>query len=171
MLKFFLALRYLKKTKIVLLSIISVALSTALLVSVASLFTAFIKAVESSASDYMGDIVLQPPAEFSHSDEFVARLCAAKEISAASVVLSTSGLIHFGPGDVKAVSIWGIGIADRCKVTGMKNSLLNQKESSSVPKFTDDINDGGAIPAFVGIGLLAEPNAKTDEYDFSFAKS
>jgi lipoprotein-releasing system permease protein len=171
MLKFFLALRYLKKTKIVLLSIISVALSTALLVTVASLFTAFIEAVESSASDYMGDIVLEPPAEFSNSDEFVARLYAAKEISAASIVLSTNGLVHFGPGDVKAVTIWGIDIADRCKVTGIKNSLLEQSKLSSVPKFTNDVNTSGTIPAFVGIGLFAEPDAKTDEYDLPFVKS
>jgi lipoprotein-releasing system permease protein len=171
MLKFFLALRYLKKTKIVLLSIISVALSTALLVTVASLFTAFIEAVESSASDYMGDIVLEPPAEFSNSDEFVARLCASKEISAASIVLSTNGLVHFGPGDVKAVTIWGIDIADRCKVTGIKNSLLNQKELPFVPKFTNDANNSDIIPAFVGIGLFAEPDAKTDEYDLPFVKS
>jgi len=186
MLKFFLALRYLKKKKIVLLSIVAVALSTALLVTVASLFTAFIEAIESSSSDYLGDIVLQPPQEFSYSDQLIAKLCGAKEIAAASAVLSTNGLIHFGPGDVKAVSIWGIDLQSRCRVTGMKNNLLAysaeaasaakagmQKNLSrpggqaSVPQFKTDADDSGVIPAFIGIGLLAQPDAKTDEYDLS----
>ncbi len=171
MLKFFLALRYLKKKKIVLLSIAAVALSTALLVTVASLFTAFIEAVESSSSDYLGDIVLEPPAEISYSDELVAKLCSSKEIAAASVVLSTNGLIHLGSGNVKAVSIWGIDLPSRCRVTGMKNSLLMQKNLSSIPEFENDANDSDIIPAFVGIGLLAEPDAKTDEYDLSLVKA
>jgi ABC-type lipoprotein release transport system permease subunit len=179
MLKFFLALRYLKKKKIVLLSIVSVALSTALLVTVASLFTAFIEAIESSSSDYLGDIVLDPPAEFSHSNELVTRLCSSKKIAAASVVLSTNGLIHLGPGNVKAVNIWGIDLASRCEVAGMKNSLLIQKNFSSVPQFDfnepgrvkNDAKNSAIIPAFVGIGLLTEPDAKTDEYDLSFVKS
>jgi ABC-type lipoprotein release transport system permease subunit len=171
MLKFFLALRYLKKKKIVLLSIVAVALSTALLVTVASLFTAFIEAIELSSSDYLGDIVLSPPAEFSHSDELVGKLCSSKEIAAASVVLSTNGLVHLGPGNVKAVSIWGIDLPSRCEVTDMKNSLLRQKTLPSVPAFENDANDSDIIPAFVGIGLLAEPDVKTDEYDLSIVKS
>lgn len=171
MLKFFLALRYLKKKKIVLLSIVAVAISTALLVTVASLFTAFIGAIETSSSDYLGDIVLQPPQEFAHSDEIIAKLCEAKGIAAASAVLTTNGLIHFGPGDVKAVSIWGIDLASRCEVTNMKNNLLVQKNSASVPQFKIDADDGDAIPVFVGIGLLAQPDVKTDEYDLSKAEA
>ena len=171
MLKFFLALRYLKKRKIVFLSIVAVALSTALLVTVASLFTAFIEAVESSSSDYLGDIVLDPPAEIYHSDELVARLCGEKEIAAASVVLSTNGLIHFGPGNVKAVSIWGIDLSSRCKVTDMKNNLIKQKNIPSVPQFDNEDEKNDVIPVFVGIGLLAEPDDKTDEYDMAYVKS
>ena len=171
MLKFFLALRYLKKKKIVLLSIAAVALSTALLVTVASLFTAFIEAIELSSSDYLGDIVLQAPQEISYSDELVAKLCDTKEIAAASVVLTTNGLIHFGPGNVKAVSIWGIDLPSRCEVTNMKSNLLRQKNLSSAPKFESDTNDSDIIPVFVGIGLLAEPDAKTDEYDLSVVSS
>jgi lipoprotein-releasing system permease protein len=171
MLKFFLALRYLKKKKIVLLSIVSVALSTALLVTVASLFTAFIEAIESSSSDYLGDIVLDPPAEIPYSDELVARLCSSKEIAAASPVLSTNGLIHLGPGNVKAVNIWGIDLSSRCEVTNMKNCLLKQRAASSPPQFESDANSSDTIPAFVGIGLLAEPAVKTDEYDLSFVET
>jgi len=171
MLKFFLALRYLKKKKIVLLSIVAVAISTALLVTVASLFTAFIDAVETSASSYLGDIVIEPPARFSYSDKFVERLTADKSISAATVVLSTNGLIHLGSGNVKAVSIWGIDLAGRSEVTDLKNNLLSQKSSTSSPQFTVDSKNPDAIPAFVAIGLIAEPNGQTDQYDMSAVNS
>lgn len=171
MLKFFLALRYLKKKKIVLLSIVAVAISTALLVTVASLFTAFIDAVETSASSYLGDIVVEPPARFSYSDKFIERLTADKSISAATVVLSTNGLIHLGSGNVKAVSIWGIDLAGRSEVTDLKNNLIMQKSSVSAPQFIVDSNNPDAIPAFVAIGLIAEPNGQTDQYDMSAVKS
>ncbi|MDD5010694.1 MAG: hypothetical protein PHQ00_01055, partial [Phycisphaerae bacterium] len=135
MLKFFLALRYLKKRKIVFLSIAAVALSTALLVTVASLFTAFIGAIELSASEYLGDIVLEPPSRFSNYDILIEKLGEASQINSATPILSASGLVHLGPGNVKAVNIWGIEPASRCAVTNFKSSLLRQKSSDSAPKF------------------------------------
>jgi lipoprotein-releasing system permease protein len=53
----------------------------------------------------------------------------------------------------------------------MKSNLLKQKNLPSVPQFENDANKNNIIPAFIGIGLLAEPDAKTDEYDLSFVKS
>jgi len=60
MLKLFLWLRYLRKRKIVLLSIAAVTLSSALLIAVASLFNGFIRALERSAVEAVGDVVLAP---------------------------------------------------------------------------------------------------------------
>ena len=57
----FLCGRYLSRKRIVLLSIAAVMLCCAMLITVASLFTGFINAVESSAGDYLGDIVLSTP--------------------------------------------------------------------------------------------------------------
>ncbi|MHB0945565.1 MAG: ABC transporter permease [Sedimentisphaerales bacterium] len=170
MLKFFLALRYLKKKKIVLLSIVAVALSTALLVTVASLFTAFISAVESGASDYLGDIIIQPPARFADSNVLVEKLNADKNIFAATAILSTNGLIHLGGGNVKAVSIWGIDIQSRDEVAGLKANLLTQKSAIGEPTFAVAGDNSDIMPAFVGIGLIAEPNTITDDYDFSAIK-
>lgn len=170
MLKFFLALRYLKKKKIVLLSIAAVALSTALLVTVASLFTAFISAVESGASDYLGDIIIEPPARFEDSDILIQKLNADKNISASTAILTANGLIHLGGGNVKAVSIWGIDIQSRGKVAGLKSNLLSQKTSASEPTFTITGDNSDVMPAFVGIGLIAEPNTITDDYDFDAIK-
>ena len=169
MLKFFLALRYLKKRKIVFLSIIAVTLSTALLVTVASLFTAFIGAIELSASEYLGDIVLEPPTRFSNYDVLIEKLRATGEIDSATPILSTSGLVHLGPGNVRAVNIWGIEPASRCRVTNFKGNLLRQKSSDSLPQF--EYGNSKDIPVFVGIAIISEPDPKTDRYDFSLAES
>ena len=59
MLKLLLWLKYLRKRKLILLSIAAVALSVALLIVVASLFTGFIGAYEQSAVDMLGDVLLQ----------------------------------------------------------------------------------------------------------------
>ena len=57
-LSFFLCLKYLRCRKIVFLSIAAVAMSCALLITVASLFTGFINAVENGVGEHMGDIVI-----------------------------------------------------------------------------------------------------------------
>jgi len=60
MLKLFLWLRYLRKRKIVFLSIAAVALSVSLLIVVASLFTGFIKTFERAAVEAIGDVSNKP---------------------------------------------------------------------------------------------------------------
>ena len=62
MLKLFLWLKYLRKRRIIFLSIAAVALSVSLLIVVASLFTGFINAFERSAVEMLGDVVLGAPA-------------------------------------------------------------------------------------------------------------
>lgn len=168
MLKFFLCLKYLRKKKIVFLSIIAVALSTALLVTVASLFTGFINAIQTSASDYLGDIVIEPPVRFTHSDILVASLTARPEIAAASPALSASGLLHLSAGDVRAVSIWGINPLWRSQVTTLKKNLLRQ---SSLPRAPSFKYNGSGKSCFVGIGLVAEPDSDGDKYNFKKVES
>lgn len=162
MLKFFLCLKYLRKKKIVLLSITAVALSVALLVTVASLFTGFINAINTSASDILGDIVLEPPARFGRYDEFVRQIEQSDKIDSASAVLYSNGLLLLDKGNVRDVTIWGIDPAQRDKVTAMKTSMLRQKNSAS--ELTFDYNDG-KFGSFIGIGLVGKPDELTDEYD------
>ncbi|NIA17482.1 MAG: hypothetical protein GWO86_03955 [Planctomycetes bacterium] len=166
MLKFFLCLKYLRKKKIVLLSITAVALSSALLVTVASLFTGFIDAINISASDTLGDIVLEPPGRFTRYDEFIRQLQQSDKIDSASAVLYGNGLLLLGKGNVRAVAIWGIDPAQRDKVTGMKTSMLRQKDSGT--ELTFDYNDS-QFSTFVGIGLVDEPDGLSDEYDMKSA--
>lgn len=136
MLKLFLWLKYLRKKRIVLLSILAVTLSVTLLIVVASLFAGFINAFERSAVDTIGDIVLTPPVKFAGYPLLIERLKQIKGVEAATAVLSSQGLLHLGQGNVRAVEIWGIQPAQRAAVTGFKQSLLKTGTSSQPPSFT-----------------------------------
>jgi lipoprotein-releasing system permease protein len=162
MLKIFLWLRYLRKRRVVLLSIAAVALSTALLIVVASLFNGFINVFEQSAVDGMGDIVLSPEKNFAGYEELEKRLEEIKQVEATAATLSAQGLLHLGRGNVRAAEIWGIEPAKFGKVTAFDKSLLKTKQAMSA--------GSGDIMGYVGIGVLAEPNEKTDEYDVNGAE-
>ncbi|MGD0551181.1 MAG: FtsX-like permease family protein [Sedimentisphaerales bacterium] len=162
MLKLFLWLRYLRKRRVVLLSIAAVALSTALLIVVASLFNGFINAFEQSAVDGMGDVVLSPGKNFAGYGELEKRLEDIRQVEAATATLSAQGLLHLGKGNVRAAEIWGIEPAKFGKVTAFDKSLLKTKQVMSA--------GSGDITGYVGIGVLAEPNEKTDEYDVNGAE-
>jgi lipoprotein-releasing system permease protein len=169
MLKLFLWLRYLHKRKIVFLSIAAVALSVSLLIVVASLFGGFIDVFEQSAVEAMGDVVLEPPVKFSKYKELIERLEQRRVVEAATATLSAEGLLHLGKGDVRGVEIWGIEPERRTRVMGFKQSLINQKQSLQEPSFKiAGIEEG--IGGFVGIGVVAEPDEETDEYDFDAVK-
>lgn len=169
MLKLFLWLRYLQKKKIVFLSFAAVALSVALLIVVASLFTGFINAFERSAVEMIGDVVVSPPTRFPKYPQFIEQLERLNSVKKATAVLFGQGLLHLGKGDVRAVEIWGIEPARRAEVMDFKSVLLRQKGLPGQPSFEIQ-GQPGKIGGFVGIGVLAEPNEKTDEYDFEKAE-
>ncbi len=165
MLKLFLWLRYLRKKKIVFLSIIAVALSAALLIVVASLFTGFINAIEQSAVEAVGDVVVAPPIKLAKYPVFIEQTRQLGVVADATPVLSGQGLLHLGEGKVRAVKIMGIEPESRTNVTSFKQSLYKQKNQQQEPSFQiPDFPE--KIGGFVGIGVLAEPDEKTDEYDF-----
>lgn len=172
MLKLFLWLRYLRKKKIVLLIIAAVALSTALLITVASLFTGFIKAFEGKAVQTIGDVVLSAPMKFPKYPLFIEQLEQISAVQAATATLSSQGLLHLGKGNVRAVHIWGIEPARRARVTGFKQFLRKQGLLDKQPSFevADSpprlLDEGKSVGGFLGIAVIAEPNEKTDEYDY-----
>ena len=169
MLKLFLWLRYLRKKKIVFLSITAVALSVSLLIVVSSLFTGFIKAFQRAAVEAIGDVVLAPPTKFAKYDLFIERLEQTGVVESATAILSAHGLLHLGKGNVRAVEIWGIEPVRRAKVMGFDQYLLRQRESRSEPSFQTNAAEGG-IGGFVGIGVVAEPDEETDKYDYDAVK-
>ncbi len=180
MLKLFLWLRYLRKRKIVLLSIAAVTLSSALLIAVASLFNGFIRALERSAVEAVGDVVLAPAVKISRYAELIDRLEQSSVVEAATAKLTVQGLLHIGAGNVRAVQVWGIEPQRRAKVTGFGRSLLMGRDSPDWPAVLE--SDGSsprdepsgdgtdAVKGFVGIGVVASPDEQTDEYDFDAVK-
>jgi len=165
MLKLFLSLRYLRKKKIVSLSVTAVAVSAALLIVVSNLFHGFINAFEKSAVDIMGDVVLDPPVKFAHYQSFISQLQQIAAVKTATATLSGQGLLHLGQGNVRAVRILGIMPAQRAAVTGFKHTLLKQRNSTTPPSF--ELADSQKYTTgFVGIAVVAEPNERTDQYDF-----
>jgi lipoprotein-releasing system permease protein len=167
MLKLFLWLRYLRRKKIVLLSIAAVALSVSLLIIVASLFNGFINALEQTAVQTIGDVVLLAPTKFAKYPQFIEQLESrlGGTVEAATATLSTQGLLHLGKGDVRAVHIWGIEPVRRAKVTGFKQFLRKQGRTEAQPSFAVP-DQPQSVGGFVGIAVIAEPNEKTDEYDY-----
>jgi ABC-type lipoprotein release transport system permease subunit len=166
MLKLFLWLRYLRKKKIVFLSIAAVALSVSLLMVVASLFTGFIDALRQTAVETVGDVVLSPPIKFTKYELLIQRLEQMAPVEAATATLSAPSLLHLGKGNVRAVNVWGIEPARRAKVTGFKKFLRRQGQSNEEPSF-DVPGFPEGVGGFVGIAVVAEPDEKTDEYDFA----
>jgi lipoprotein-releasing system permease protein len=169
MLKLFLWLRYLRKKKIVFLSIAAVALSVSLLIVVASLFTGFIDTFEKAAVEAVGDVVITPEIPLEKYPLLIERLEQTETVEAATALISGYGMLYLGKGNVRAVAIWGIDPAGRAKVTGFKQFLRRQSKSTGEPSF----NVPGApneIGGFVGIGVLSEPDEQTDEYDYNAAE-
>ncbi len=164
MLKLFLWLRYLRKRKIVFLSIAAVAVSVSLLIVVASLFTGFISAFEQAAVEAIGDVVLSPPMRFAKYPLLIERLEQTGAVEAATAMMLAPGLLHVGTGNVRPVEVWGIEPGRRAKVTEFKRFLLKQKDAPGEPAF-DVPGASEKTGGFVGIGVLAEPNEQTDEYD------
>ena len=133
MLKIFLWLRYLRKKKIVLLSMAAMAVSTALLIVVSSLFNGFIRAFENAATESLGDVVISPSVKFAKYTDLIEHLEGNPDVEAATAALSVPGLVHLGDGNVRAVVIWGIEAESKSRVTCFKDSLLRQKDSAGEP--------------------------------------
>ncbi len=171
-LSFFLCLKYLRRRKIVFLSVAAVAMSCALLVTVASLFTGFINAVENGVGEHMDDIVIAAPsgAKISGYDKLIEDLAAHPFIDGATGVLESQGLLLLGKGDVRAVRIWGIELPQRTSVSPVEEFLINPTPEGRAPSFALD-GDGDELGGFVGIGVVAKPDDMTDEYDIAGIRS
>ncbi|MCU0916422.1 MAG: ABC transporter permease [Planctomycetes bacterium] len=165
MLKLFLWLKYIRRRRIILMSVIAVAVSVALLIVVASLFTGFIAAFQQSAVDTIGDIIIAPEVlPIEKYPVLIAQLEQTGVVEAATATLTSAGLLHLGPGNVRPVSIWGIQPERRARVMGFQKSLLCQSRAADPPSFrVAEAPD--SVGGFVGIGLLGRPDERTDEYD------
>ncbi|MEJ2649698.1 MAG: ABC transporter permease, partial [Sedimentisphaerales bacterium] len=163
MLKLFLWLRYLRKKKIVFLSIAAVAVSVSLLIVVASLFSGFIHAFESAAVEAIGDVVIDPPSVISNYDKLIESLEQRSQVEGATAATWGYGLLLVDKGNVRAVEIMGIQPEQRAKVTDFGQYLLSSKNSTAAESRKNADSSEG-VHGYVGIGVLTEPDEKTDEY-------
>ena len=161
-----LCIKYLQRRLMVLLSVAAVALSCALLIVTDSLFTGFIDAVENSAGQHLGDVLIQAPSGqiITEYDTLIEQLNATGAVQASTAVLSSQGLLLSSPGRVRPVKVWGIELPGRLSVSPLAEALMVQKS-----KPPEEIGFGqwpdGQIGGLVGIGVLARPDEKTDTYD------
>ena len=165
-LSLYLCLKYFRKRKIALLSIAAVAMSSALLITVASLFTGFINAVENGAGEHMGDLIITPPTgvRIPDYDVLISQLEADPAVVGATAVLHSEGLLLLSQGDVRAVKIWGIELPERTKVTPIGDFLVKTLPQDQPPTFALDDNPD-ELGGFVGVGVLDDPDEVTDAYD------
>jgi lipoprotein-releasing system permease protein len=169
-LSFFLCVKYLCRKKIVLLSVAAVMMSSALLVVVASLFSGFIAAIETTVVDHSGNIVMTAKGiKIPQYDRLIAAIETDPAIESATATLSGyGGLLYLDKGNVRAVEIVGIEMPKRAAVTSFSEFLVVQGDSDRPPSFAVEGND--RLGAFAGIGILAQPDEKTDEYDTAAIK-
>ncbi|MFA5423260.1 MAG: FtsX-like permease family protein [Phycisphaerae bacterium] len=167
MLKIFLWLRYLRKKKIVLLSIAAVAVSVALMVVVDGLFTGYIDAIRQMTTADTGDISFWMPGGEDKINIFLNSLEQDPNITAVAPFMLATGLLHMNGGIVREVGIYGIDPVREQGFADWHERLLRQKSPAQQPDFSvPDSNDTGV---WLGINVIAEPNEQTDEYDFSAA--
>lgn len=164
---FLLCLRYLQHRRIVLLSIAAVALSCALLIVTDSLFTGFIKAIETSVGKHLGDIILEVPpgSVITEYDVFIDSLEETEGIESATSVLRSQGLLLAGPGKVRPVMAWGVQLSRRLAMTPLQEALVFQSEERPEAVSFKVPGDPETIGGMVGIGVLASPDETTDRYD------
>ncbi len=165
MLKVFLWLRYLRKRKIVILSIIAVAMSVALLMVVDSLFTGFINALSENLVGEFGDISLWARGKsIPRYETFIEKLQGLEGVKAAAPFAFSGGLLRLSTGDVREVTIEGIDLKWERGFTNWRESLLRQDDGDKQPVF-DVPGHEGQTGGWLGVNIVAEPNRITDEYD------
>lgn len=168
--KLFLWLRYLRKKKIVLLSVMAVALSVALMVTTDSIFTGYIEGLrEMTIADY-GDITVWPyGTDINDFELFIERLESKPAIEAAAPHYQSAGLLFVEGGYVRAVQTVAIEPVHEEGFIDWPERLIRHKELSKVPDFS--VPDHNDLPGvWLGINIIAEPNEETDEYDIDSTK-
>ncbi|UCC21557.1 MAG: ABC transporter permease [Planctomycetota bacterium] len=133
------------------------------------MFTGFIASLEQADFGGSRDIMLEPRRAPKY-DILIDRIEEIPEVEKAGPSLTGGGLLRLGSGDVREAWIWGVDAKRESRDRDLRQSLLRQSQqagelSFDVPGYPNDI--GG----WVGIGVIAEPDEQTDEYDLEAARN
>ena len=181
--KLFLCLRYLRKRRIAFFGIVAVALCVALLIVATSLFSGFIDSYLTHANRILGEIVLIPSVEIAEFDALVEHLESYPEVEHAQAIVRKGALLYLAKGDVRAVELVGVDLAQHSKEKYFRKGLLVQSEKQNPDfvispesltaareylekKYRRELKESELpVGAVLGIGIVAEPDELTDEYD------
>jgi len=182
--KLFLCLRYLRKRRMAFFGIAAVSLCVALLIVITSLFNGFIRSFNGFWRQTYGDIVLIPNHPLNSYRPLVKHLERVEGVSRARALTSTGALLYLGRGDVRAVEIIGADLDLLARDAIFKEKLLRQNDSSYAPSFAlpesavrqyrqwytkkfrrPPAADDLPVGCIVGIGVLAQPDELTDQYN------
>jgi len=181
--KFFLCLRYLRKRRIAFFGTVAVSLCVALLIVITSLFNGFIDSYLEHSQRFFGQVILFCPQEIDDYQGLVSHLETYPAIKTARAKLHTSGLLYMGKGDVRGVEVVGIDPIQMQRDEDFQAGLVikdSQQKSAFVldqatrararawmrRKLRREVADEDLpIGAIVGIGLVAQPDELTDEYN------
>jgi len=182
--KLFLCLRYLRKRRIAFFGIAAVALCVGLLIVITSLFNGFIDALNNYWQRSWGQIVLTPRYPLHSFEELAEHIEHFEQVSRATYITNTGALLYLGPGDVRGVELQGIDLRRAVLDREFRKGMLLEQGESAQPSFTLSAEalaafqqwhekkfkrrapeDKLPVGAFVGIGILAQPDEITDQYD------
>ena len=182
--KLFLCWRYLQKRRIAFFGIAAVSLCVSLLIVITSLFRGFIDAYLFHMQQQQGDVILQAYTEPIDYQALTAHLEKLNGVQRADAVLAAGALLYMGRGDVRGVELVGVDLEKLTQGDLFRRSLLVQGERSGPPDFSlsprarqvaRDYLEGKyerqiqtadmPVGAIISIGVLAEPDELTDDYD------
>ena len=182
--KLFLCLRYLRKRRIAFFGIAAVALCVGMLIVITSLFHGFIDSLNKYWQRSWGQIELLPQYPLHRFDELAEHIERFEQVSRATYVTNTGALLYLGPGDVRGVELQGIDLRRAADDQEFRRGLLLEKDQNVPPSFALSAEaveayqswhkkkfkrrapeDKLPVGAIVGIGILAQPDEITDQYN------
>jgi lipoprotein-releasing system permease protein len=131
MYKLHLILKYLRKRRIAWVSLIAVALCTALVIVVISVMGGWLRMFRESFHGLTGDVLVRGRSltGFPHYQEIIKRTEALPEVAAAVPMIKTFGLINIGNQIREGVQVMGLPIDQVAHVNRFRESLYRQYEA------------------------------------------
>ena len=186
MYKIYLAIRYLIRRRIALAAVGSVALCIVLMIVITSLFNGFMDLFDDYWHHEYGQVALVPyGAEIDYSD-LANYLESQPEIAYVRMDADAGGLLFLNNGNVRQVVIKGIDLQRELQTEHFGNGLLNlhtgdegftlsQSQNQKAEEWLEnklgieltDEDRPAATPCILSVGLLGDPDPKTDKYDNS----
>ena len=182
--KLFLCLRYLSKKRIAFFGTAAVALCVALLIVITSIFNGFISQFHNYWYQANGQIELYPQKPMYPYEALMERIEEIDGIANARAIIFTSSLLYLAPGDVRGVAIMGLDSNRYNQDENFCKGLLFQGDKDQTPDFSLSLDTQNKfktwyekkfrrpptdadmpVGVIVGIGMLAQPDELTDEYD------